>query len=98
MDMIAFEMGKMAGLLEGEAHFGYKGSPNIQFAVNDIDVVRWVARKFGSNVLGPYRYGKAKKYHYRTVIHGEKARFWMRALYPHFSKRRKAQIKSVIGR
>ena len=103
----ALELGKLAGLFEGEGCFtlanryGRHPCPRIQFSSTDEDVTRWVARRIGQAILyrqPPKAYGAivGTKPQFAVVAQGARAVAWMMTLYPLLHLRRRAKIREIV--
>ena len=92
----------LAGLLEGEGWFGTSRSrqgkhyPRITVNMCDRDVIERIAKLFGTNVNGPYKYRTNKSSLWYTSANGVKAVQFMRLLYPLLHERRQTQIVKVF--
>lgn len=91
----------LAGILEGEASFGYHGTtPVIQLQMTDPDVVKRVAALLGVDVRAPWK-PKGKDHYklvYGCVAHGRKAIGWMMTLYSFMGVRRKEAIEAALNK
>ena len=83
----------LAGLLEGEGHFGLIGKkyPQIGLGMTDEDIVTKAATLMGPNAR-IYRNGNM----WITKVNGAYAIQWMMTLFPYLGKRRREMITSVI--
>ncbi len=97
----AFQLVWLAGWLEGEGSFGLsRTSPIIQASTTNLEVAEHAAKILGVQTLGPYSYKRAKahwKPKYMTVVYGDRAAEWMKALRPLMSSRRKTAIDRVLA-
>ena len=96
------EIGKMAGLLEGEASFGLYQRPSgksgliISLGMIDRDTVEWIAARWCSTVrLRKKEPGRQQLY--VTQIQGGRAVSWLLTLYPLMGQRRRTQMRSMIA-
>lgn len=96
------EIGKVAGLFEGEATFGSTRkacSPSIRVKMTDRDVVEGVAKLAGVRVRGPYWDGNPKhKPLFAVAICGLKAVQWMMTIYKFMGCRRREKIACALTR
>jgi hypothetical protein len=86
----------LAGLLEGEAYFGYINELRIKLIMTDKDVVDRVANYFGVKV---YTRAPRKPHHkvgYLCSIYGKKAKPWFEALRPLMGLRRYNKISQCL--
>ena len=94
------ELGKMAGLLEGEAYFGrrapYPKDLVIVISMTDRDVIGWVAGHWGVIPwLEPLRQERRRLY--RATVCSRKAAQWMMTIFPLMGERRKAKIAALLA-
>jgi hypothetical protein len=93
----------IAGLVEGEGCISWNkgsdgyGTPQIQIAMTDQDVVAMAARILDSNVRGPYDKGPGNKPSFATSIGGQKAAAWLMTLFTFFGERRRSKAKEVLA-
>lgn len=100
-----FEMGWLAGLLEGEGNFGYYGgTPSINLRMIDKDTMdrtaKALAELIGTEVVvrviePPYESSRQTVYYLQ--LYGDRARIAMRALVPFMCKRRRQQIWRALN-
>lgn len=91
----------LAGLLEGEAHFGYnKGGDHafIEIAMTDKDVIDRVAHMFGSKTRSRPGVKLHHQPQWRTCVTCVKARAWMMTLFPLLGRRRRDKIKQILDK
>lgn len=108
--MSPFDVAWLAGLLEGEGHFGLTTTtadtkkygrktyqyPKVQLQMTDLDVVERAAALMECAVLGPYQYFEHKKPFWNAHVgKSERALSVMRAVYPQMSLRRRARIREI---
>lgn len=86
----------LAGLLEGEGCFYFKGTPKILLSMSDEDIVARVAELFGSTYNKQSPHGIGKKYMFNTSVCGIGAIEIMNILLPYMGLRRTAKIKEVL--
>ena len=98
----------MAGLLEGEAWFGWKrnrrndkhklSSIVISVQMTDRDVVKRVAALWKRPLGGPYRNAKHSEYKatYTTCITATDAASWCMMIYDMMGKRRQTRIRHML--
>jgi hypothetical protein len=90
----------LAGLLEGEASFGYyKGCPTIQLQMTDEDVINRVAALTGARIKKPWRpKGKPTyKLVHQCGIRGMRAIEWMQTILVFMGERRRAKIVEIVA-
>lgn len=86
----------LAGLLEGEGTFGYfNGTPTIQIAMTDRDVIDRAAKTMGIKVRAPWTPKRGKTV-YKCGACGVKAVSWMMTLYSLLGERRRNKVMPVI--
>lgn len=91
------ELAWLGGLLEGEGSFGIKnGSPRIQLAMTDKDVVDRAAKIFGVPVEHSVPRKDGYKQVWRVCLNGTRAIMWMMTLLVLFGERRREKITEVI--
>lgn len=92
----------VAGILEGEAHFGVTNAgthPIIQLMMTDRDVVARVRDLLNKEAVVKWLEDRRKTNYkdlYRISIHGHHARGWLMTIYPLMSKRRQQKIRELI--
>src|SRR6267378_435985 len=100
MMLTQFELGWLAGLLEGEGNFGYySGTQCVNLRMVDEDsmhraaivLTELIGTKVVVRAIEP-NYGTTRQTVYYLQLYGERARIAMRALVPFMSKRRRQQI------
>ncbi len=87
----------LAGLLEGEVWFGWKGTPVVTIQMSDLDIIQRVAGMFERKYY-PVRKDKRNKkgrQMYHVSISSIAAIKWMDKLYPLMGERRQKQIKNA---
>lgn len=91
----------LAGLLEGEGHFGNVGVGRrylaVQLAMTDRDVVERAGRLLRARVHLSKAHGVGKKPVWRMTIGGHRAAGWMLLLYSLLSSRKKGQIRIALA-
>lgn len=106
-----FQLGWLAGLLEGEGSFGLQRSkyttvagedreyryPLVQLQMTDRDTVERAGALLGCQVMGPYQYEKNRKPFYSLHIPSELAARLMGRIQPFMSDRRAARIEEVFS-
>jgi len=97
------EIAWVAGILEGEGHFGFtnvgKRSPMITLQMTDLDVVervRSLVDKSQSIKIGKDKRKETYKDIYRITLNGSRAIEWMMTIYPLMSVRRKSRIRECV--
>jgi hypothetical protein len=96
--MLEQDLNWLAGLLEGEAWFGWKGTPIIAVQMSDLDVIKRVAQLFDRQWY-PIRKDSRNKNGrpmYQVGISSQPAIELMQDLYLLMGERRKKQIRDVI--
>lgn len=89
----------LAGILEGEATFRFKGyGPAISLRMTDSDVVGRAAQIWKKPILGPYApSGRfSKKPSWSTEVTCSEAAGWMMTLFPLLGIRRREQIQAAL--
>jgi hypothetical protein len=88
----------VAGVLEGEASFGYyRGTPTIQVQMTDADVIARLTALFGSTPRAPWARKDGYKPVYTCIAHGITAVGWMQTVYTFMGERRRAKIREVLA-
>lgn len=91
----------LAGLLEGEASFGYNqrlGYPAINLDMTCPDIVLRAAKLMGNrNVRTRFHKNEKEKDSYRFGIYGNDAAAWMMTLFLLMGEKRKRQIEKVLS-
>lgn len=90
----------VAGILEGEGCFGFRGTPTIALSMTDLDVVDRAHKLLTPNTrLGfiEYRDPNHKKSYHFTLC-GKRAASWMMVLYSLMGERRRSRIKECINK
>lgn len=94
------EIAWLAGLLEGEAHFGIsnRSSPRISVKMTDLDIIQRISHLFDSTVYGPSpnRSGRGKDMYF-TYACGNKGVAWMMTIFPFMGERRQQRIRESIA-
>lgn len=95
----------LAGLLEGEGYFCYRGSgPRrrhawyVQMSSADKDVIERAAKLLRANVTGPYAHKHYSLMWRVTLARRQEVVSLVRALQPHMSARRSAQIQVLLDK
>lgn len=90
----------LAGLLDGEAWFGWQATPHITIGQTDLDLVERVKSIIGNcpPIKTYYSDNEKHKTKYRLTINGSLAIQWMMTIYSLMCVRRKSQIRTVIER
>lgn len=92
------ELNWLAGLMEGEGHFGTsdKRSPRVTIEMTDRDVIYRARNLFGATSVyeGRCRSGKPS---YRISLTGSRAVGWMMTLYSLMGERRRRRITEMLA-
>src|SRR5262245_53748031 len=86
----------LAGLLEGEAWFGWRKTPCIELGMCDRDVVLRAARLMRAHVYVRLPSNRRRLAHFRFVVTGRSGAGWMMTLYQLMGLRRRAQISRAL--
>jgi hypothetical protein len=101
----AVDVAWLAGLLEGEGHFGMSSGrpgqryPRIALKMTDEDIISRVAELWGRSYYVAHDSSRPSTYktQYRTEIKGNDARDIMRAVLPHLGKRRAERVAELLA-
>jgi uncharacterized membrane protein len=86
----------LAGYLEGEGCFGFRGSPRIQVLATDKDTIERAAWLMKAKSVGVREPVGCRKQCYRCQVAGDRAIALMEKLLPLMHSRRRARIKEVL--
>lgn len=92
----------VAGILEGEAHFGVTNAgthPMIQLIMTDYDIVARIRDLIDKTaVIRRFEDRRKPSYKdvYRVGFHGHQARGWLMTIYPLLSQRRRQIVRDLI--
>lgn len=86
----------LAGLLEGEATFGYfSNCPRVVVSMIDKDVIECAAKMMNSYSIGEKLLSNQHKQFVATA-YGDRAVAIMKAILPYMGKRRSKRIKQIL--
>src|ERR1700744_1320606 len=94
--MSEIEIAWLAGILEGEGCFSFRGTPTITVVMTDHDIVERVAKLFNKHV---HESDGAKAHHkriFRASIYGDAAIAMMKIILPYMGVRRTAKINEIF--
>ena len=94
-----FQLGWLAGILEGEGYFGTNGksrTPLIRLGMTDKDVIDRAAVILGQHKATTQALSSGKTF-YIIFCNGATSRYWMKRLRPYMGERRQARIDKVLS-
>jgi protein-arginine kinase len=86
----------LAGIIEGEAHFRFQGTPKLQLRMADRDVIERAAKLLDRPVSICFPERKGYKTQYSVNICGTAAIEWMLTVYSLMGDRRKEKIREIV--